>query len=560
MKIEIYDTTLRDGTQGEFVSFTVGEKLQVAGLLDEIGMDFVEGGWPGANPRDSEFFRQAGRLHLKHAKLTAFGSTAHPQGSPENDANLQALLHAETPVVTIFGKSWTLHVEQALGIGLDENLRLVRDSVRYLARRREVIFDAEHFFDGYENNSEYALQVLQAAAEGGARLLVLCDTNGGTLAGRIAEIFAAVRSRVELPLGIHAHNDCDFGTANAVAAVQAGAMHVQGTFNGWGERCGNADLCSILPVLELKLGYETIGGERLRKLAPTARRIAELSGLAHDHRLPFVGRSAFAHKGGIHVSAVRRNPATYEHIAPESVGNTRRVLVSDLSGRSNVLEKAAELGFGERLGADGARDLTAAIKEMENRGYELESADGTLELLVHRRLGTMPDYFTPVAFTVQTQYIEGGAAFDGTAPALPAGERAAGDGARPLQAASGSEARSEAQVTLNVEGRTIVASASDRGPVAALDAALRRALVARYPELASVVLTDYKVRILEGNRGTKAQVRVLVESSDGERSWTTVGVSDNIIEASWEALTSSLQFRIHRERGGSPRAAVGVAH
>ncbi len=533
MKIEVYDTTLRDGTQGELVSFTVGEKLQVAALLDEIGVDFIEGGWPGANPRDSEFFRETKRLNLRHARLAAFGSTAHPAHRPEEDANLRSLLDADTPVVTIFGKSWTLHVEQALGIPLDENLRLIEASVALLVQRgREVIFDAEHFFDGSNADSEYALRVLEAAQNGGASRLVLCDTNGGNLPTRIGEVVSTVVPRLHLPIGIHAHNDSDLGTANSIAAVAAGARHVQGTFNGWGERCGNANLCSVLPVLELKMGYTTLGADHLSRLTPVARQIAELANLPHDHRLPFVGNSAFAHKGGIHVSAVRRNPATYEHIQPEAVGNARRVLVSDLAGRSNLLYKTKALGLEGDLTPEILQEITSHIKRLENKGYEMESADGSLELLIRRRLGQLRNAFLPVAFTVQTRFISG----EQNQP----GEK--------CDALLEVQAQSEAQVTLNVEGKTVVATASARGPVAALDQALRNALSSRYPQLTSVVLTDYKVRILEGNQGTRAQVRVLVESSDGQRTWTTVGVSDNVIEASWEALTESLQYGIHHGR------------
>ncbi len=526
--IEIYDTTLRDGTQGEGIAFAVGEKLRVAALLDELGVHLIEGGWPGANPRDSEFFARARReLQLGHARLAAFGSTARPGAAPERDDNLAALLAAETPVVTIFGKSWMLHVREALAIAAADNLELVETSVAHLARAgREVIFDAEHFFDGFRDDPGYALAVLRAAEQGGASRIVLCDTNGGSLPEHIAAATRAAAQTVRAPLGIHTHNDCDLGVANALAAVAAGARHVQGTFNGWGERCGNANLCSLLPVLELKLGYRGLGRERLRRLTPTARRIAELANLPAPQRLPFVGASAFAHKGGVHVSAVRKAPETYEHVAPETVGNARRVLVSDLAGRSNLLEKAAEFGL-PPLDAAAARKLAARVKELEHRGYELESADASLELLL-RGAGQNRGSVSPVAFAIQTRYVG--------APGSPE-----------------AEARAEAQVTLNVGGETVVATAAERGPVAALDAALRRGLAPRFPQLAEVGLTDYKVRILEGHRGTRAQVRVLVESSDGRLSWTTVGVSDNILEASWEALTDSLRFYLMRSGGAASR-------
>ncbi len=549
-RIEIYDTTLRDGTQGELVSFSVSEKLQVASLLDELQVDYIEGGWPGANPRDSEFFQHARGITLRHAQLAAFGSTAHPSNPPDKDPNLRALLDAETPVVTIFGKSWTLHVEQALGISLDENLHLVERSVAFLSGAgRQVVFDAEHFFDGFAADPQYALSVLRAAANGGASRLVLCDTNGGSLPAHIENGVGQAREVSHLPLGIHAHDDCDLGTANALAAVQAGATHVQGTFNGWGERCGNANLCSIIPVLELKMGYQTIGLECMSSLTGVAQRIAELANLPLNQRLPFVGRSAFAHKGGIHVSAVRRNPATYEHIDPALVGNVRRVLVSDLAGKSNLLEKAVELGLARELDPTVAQRLTARIKQLESHGYELESADGSLELMFRRELSLLDHYFTPVAFTVQSRYIG--------QPATLAGAAKNGTGDERASLLHG-EGHSEAQVTLNVQGETVVSTASDLGPVAALDVALRKALSPRYPEVANIILTDYKVRILEGNRGTKAQVRVLVESSDGHNSWTTVGVSDNVIEASWEALTEAQQYCIlrHRVSGAWNRAGA----
>ncbi len=526
MRIEIYDTTLRDGTQGEQIAFTAAEKLQAAELLDSLGVDLIEGGWPGANPRDSEFFQRARALKLAHARLAAFGSTAHPHSQSEQDANLRALLAAETEVVTIFGKSWTLHVEQALGIGRDDNLKLVEASVACLARAgREVVFDAEHFFDGYRAAPDYALAVLRAAQAGGARRLVLCDTNGGSLPEFIAAATAAAAAAFpQARLGIHAHNDCDLGAANSLAAIAAGARHLQGTFNGWGERCGNASLCSLLPLLELKLGCATIGRERLRRLEPVARQLSELAGVPLHGRLPFVGASAFAHKGGIHVSAVRRLPASYEHIEPEAVGNRRRILVSDLAGRSNIQEKARELGV--ELSAPQAAAITEAIKRREHAGYELEGADGTLALLMARHTEAGPPPFEGLGFEIVSRY----------APP-PAADRAGEAAALWAEAPGGS---SEARVRLRVEGELVEAEAKeDSGPVAALDRALRAALAAHYPQLQDVVLSDYKVRILEGSRGTRARVRVRVESTDGRRNWVTVGVSDNILEASWEALLES---------------------
>lgn len=527
-RVELYDTTLRDGAQGEAVAFAVAEKLEAARLLDDLGLDYIEGGWPGANPRDSEFFTLAkSQLRLRHAQLTAFGSTAHPASPPEADANLRALLAAETEVVTIFGKSWTLHVSAALGIALDANLALIQASVAFLRRHgRRVIFDAEHFFDGFTAAPDYALSVLRAAEAGGAERVVLCDTNGGSLPGHIAQATRRAAAALPLPLGAHTHNDCDLGVANALAAVDAGATHVQGTFNGWGERCGNANLGSLMPILALKYSPPRADPSRLERLAPTAARLAELAGLAQNHRLPFVGASAFAHKGGVHASAVRKNPRTYEHIAPEAVGNRRRILVSDQSGRANVLDKAAALGFS--LTPEQAQELTAAIKASEHAGYEWEAADASLELWLRRRLARHQPAFTPVSFSVHSQ-AHGGS------------EGQAG----------GARGGSHAEVWLAVGGRPVSAEAKGRGPVAALDAALRAALAPHYPAIASVALSDYQVRILEGQRGAQARVRVKVSSTQAGATpegaaWTTIGASDNILEASWEALTDAFQFFLTR--------------
>ncbi len=518
--VELYDTTLRDGAQGEAVAFAVAEKLEAARLLDSLGLDFIEGGWPGANPRDSEFFARAKQeLRLERARLTAFGSTAHPASPVDADANLRALLAAETAVVTIFGKSWTLHVREALGISHAANLQLIEASVAFLRRAgREVIFDAEHFFDGYAADAEYALAVLRAAEAGGAGRLVLCDTNGGSLPSHIAAATRRAREAVGLSLGIHTHNDCDLAVANALAALDAGASHVQGTFNGWGERCGNANLASLLPILALKFSPPRAAGRCLERLTPVAARLAELAGLAQNHRLPFVGASAFAHKGGIHASAVRKNPQTYEHVPPGAVGNRRRILVSDQSGRANVLEKAAALGFD--LTPEQARDITAEIKASEHEGYEWEAADASLELWLRRRLEPRPPAFLPLRFAVRSQ-------------------------------AEGREGRSRAEVWLQIAGKEVSAQAEGRGPVAALDAALRKALAGHHPSVAGVVLADYQVRILEGQHGAQARVRVKLTSTyagDGEDAapWVTIGASDNILEASWEALTDALQFHLLR--------------
>ncbi|MGH9823565.1 MAG: citramalate synthase, partial [Blastocatellia bacterium] len=394
MQVRIYDTTLRDGTQGEGVAFSARDKIRVAELLDGLGVDYVEGGWPGSNVRDAEFFRTARRLKLKHARITAFGSTRHPKYRPEQDPNLKALLESETQVVTIFGKSWDLHVTKALGITLDQNLDLIRSSVGFLkSKGREVIYDAEHFFDGYKSLPDYALSALQAGAEGGADWIVLCDTNGGTLTTQISEVISEVQKRVDTPLGIHAHNDSELAVANSIAAVLKGAGQVQGTINGYGERCGNANLCSIIPILELKLGRETIGRERLATLTSVSREVAEFANLKHPNHLPFVGKSAFAHKGGVHVSAVMSDPATYEHIVPELTGNSRRVLVSDLSGKSNIVYKAEEMGVELDGGGSAAKPLVAKIKRLEHEGYEYEAAEASLRLLIEAARGRRTDPF-----------------------------------------------------------------------------------------------------------------------------------------------------------------------
>ncbi|MGH9536189.1 MAG: citramalate synthase, partial [Terriglobales bacterium] len=424
-----------------------------------------------------------------------------------------------TEVITIFGKSWTLHVREALGIALPANLHLIEGSVAFLRRAgRQVIFDAEHFFDGFAADADYAISVLRAAADGGASRIVLCDTNGGSLPGHIEAATRRAAAAVALPLGIHTHNDCDLAVANALAAVGAGARHVQGTFNGWGERCGNANLASLLPILALKFSPPRADPDGLERLTPVAARLAELAGLTQNHRLPFVGASAFAHKGGIHASAVRKTPRTYEHIAPEVVGNRRRILVSDQSGRANVVEKAAAMGF--RLTPEQARDITAAIKGSEHEGYEWEAADASLELWLRRRLDQHQPAFVPLRFAVRSE-------------------------------AQGREGQSHAEVWLQVGGHEVAAQAAGRGPVAALDAALRRALAPQHPAVASVVLADYQVRILEGQRGAQARVRVKVTSASSREgecpAWVTIGASDNILEASWEALTDALQYYLARQ-------------
>jgi 2-isopropylmalate synthase len=517
MRIQTFDTTLRDGTQGEAVSFSVDDKLQIVQKLDELGIDFIEGGWPGSNPKDKEFFTRARDLQLRHARLTAFGSTRFAKNAVEQDPNVRALLEAATPAVSIFGKSWDLHTQRALGITEDENLKLISETVAYLkAHGREVIYDAEHFFDGFQSNPEFAMRTLEAAKSAGADVLCLCDTNGGTITNRLVEIIAEVRKRFDGVLGIHTHNDSDMAVANAIAAVEAGCTHVQGCFNGYGERCGNANLCSVIANLELKLGHTTIGRDNLPKLTATARFIAELANLPLRGDQPYVGHSAFAHKGGVHVSAILKHSATYEHVTPETVGNRQRVLLSDLSGRGNVLYKLKQHGLEDRLDAGARRQLLDRIKLMEYQGYELEASEGTFELLVREALHPNFNLFEVAAFDVTTRMI------------------------------GPDDTLTTATVALKIQEAVHTASATGNGPVHALDLCLRQCLAAVYPSVLDVRLTDYKVRVLEPKKGSAAKVRVLVEWSDHKRSWATVGVSDNVIEASWRALLDAIRLELMR--------------
>jgi len=529
MKISVFDTTLRDGTQGEAVSLTVADKLVIAQKLDELGIDYIEGGWPGANPKDKEFFARARDLHLKHARLTAFGSTRFARNPVDRDPNVRHLIEAATPAVSIFGKTWDLHVHRALGITEEENLKLISETVAYLkAHGKEVIYDAEHFFDGYRANPAYAIQTLQVAKDAGADVLCLCDTNGGTLTAKLGEIVTEVRTRFTGVIGIHTHNDSDCAVANTIAAVESGATHVQGCMNGYGERCGNANLCSVLANLELKLGYETIGPERLQNLTSVARFIAELANLPLRNDQPYVGHSAFAHKGGVHVAAVLKDSATYEHVKPELIGNRQRVLLSDLSGRGNILYKLKQHGLGDRLGEDARRELLERIKQMEYQGYELEAAEGTFELLVRETLHPGVHFFDCIGFEVTTRLSDD------------------------------KESQTTASVTLKAQDGVHSASAVGHGPVNALDLCLRQCLSKLYPTIANVRLTDYKVRVLGTKKGTAAKVRVLVEWTDHKRSWTTVGVSENVIEASWRALVDALRLELMRltEQDDSVEKAV----
>ncbi len=519
-RIQIFDTTLRDGSQGEKVSFSVEDKLRIAVRLDSFGIDYIEGGWPGSNPKDLLFFERIRDSELQCAKVVAFGSTMRSNSLPEQDGNLQALLQAATSTVSIFGKSWLLHVQKALRVPPEENLRLIRESLAYMkGHGKEVIYDAEHFFDGYKHDPDYAVETLLAAREGGADVLVLCDTNGGTLPTELAQIICDVKTDLALPIGIHAHNDSEVAVANSLAAVESGCAHVQGTINGLGERCGNANLCSIIANLQTKRSYQCVPDSKLPELTSVSHFVSEVANLSHAHNAAFVGKSAFAHKGGIHVSAVMKDATTYEHIPPETVGNERRVLVSDLSGRSNIFYKADELNINLTQHPDKAPAIVTELKNRESRGYQYEAAEGSVKLLIQRMLDEWEDYFRLEGFRVTVE------------------KNATG------------ETRSEASIRVNVNGNVEHTAAEGSGPVHALDQALRKALVKFYPEVENIQLSDYKVRVLNEKDGTGAKVRVLIDSSSDGESWGTVGVSENIIEASWQALLDGVSyFLLQREQ------------
>jgi 2-isopropylmalate synthase len=516
--VETYDTTLRDGAQQVGLSFTVADKLRVTQLLDDLGVDVIEGGWPGSNPKDAEYFRRVRDLELRHAVLSAFGATRRPRRGTDDDPNLAALVSSGAPVVALVGKSWTLHVTEALRTSFDENLVMVTDSIRYLVSSgARVAFDAEHFFDGYADDPAYALEVVRVAAEAGADTVVLCDTNGGMLPATVSRVVAeVVRELPGVRVGIHCHNDTACAVASTLAAVQAGASHVQGAANGYGERCGNADLFAIIADLELKEDRRMLPAGRLAALTSTAHAIAELANLTPDGRQPYVGSSAFATKAGLHASAIVRRPDAYAHVDPATVGNRAQVLVSELAGRSNVLAKATELGLDLEANDDLGACVLERVKELEHRGYAFEAADASFELLVRREAGQLEPPFDLEGYRV-------------TVERRPDG----GD-------------LSEATVRLRVKGERVVEVGEGVGPVHALDQALRRALADLYPEVESVRLVDYKVRILDGRAGTRAVTRVLVTSADQEDEWTTVGVSDDIVTASWEALADGIQYGLLR--------------
>jgi len=524
--VKLYDTTLRDGTQSEDISFLVEDKIRIAHKLDDCGMHYIEGGWPGSNPKDVTFFKDIKKEKLSHAKIAAFGSTRRAKVTPDKDQNLRTLVQSEADAVTIFGKSWDFQVHEALRIPLEENLELIFDSLEYLkARMPEVFFDAEHFFDGYKANPEYAIKSLRAAEQGGADCIILCDTNGGTMPYEMARIIAQVKAVISTPLGIHTHNDSECAVANSIIAVEQGIVQVQGTINGFGERCGNANLCSIIPALKVKMGIDCVSDPQMRQLRELSRYVYELANLAPDKHQPYVGNSAFAHKGGVHVSAIQRHPETYEHMRPELVGNNTRVLISDLSGRANILAKATEFQINLDSKDPVTLEILENIKEMENRGYQFEGAEASFELLMKRALGTHRKFFSVVGFRVIDEKRH--------------------EDEQPI---------SEATIMVKVGGKIEHTAADGTGPVNALDNALRKALEKFYPKLKDVKLHDYKVRVLPAGQGTASAIRVLIESGDKESRWGTVGVSSNVIEASYQALIDSIEYKLHKDdEAGLPR-------
>jgi 2-isopropylmalate synthase len=526
-QISIYDTTLRDGAQREGLSLSLEDKLRIARQLDQLGIPFIEGGWPGANPKDVQFFWQLKEEPLTQAEVVAFCSTRRPNKAAADDPMLQAILAAGTRWVTLFGKSWDLHVTEGLQTSLEENLAMIQDSIEYLkSQGRRVIYDAEHWFDGYKHNRDYALKTLKAALNGGAEWLVFCDTNGGSLPHEISQIVRDVVEELKVgslkvehnlqpQLGIHTHNDSDTAVANALAGVIEGVRMVQGTINGYGERCGNANLCSLIPNLQLKLGFQCIQDDQLARLTQASRFISEVVNLAPDDHAPFVGRSAFAHKGGIHVSAVERNPLTYEHLVPEQVGNERRIVISDQSGLSNVLAKARSFGHELNKHDPACRQILERLKNLESEGYQFEAAEASFDLLIRDALGYRQQFFELKGFQVHCDM---------------------------LSATSGNYSNALATIKVAVNGEDILEAAEGNGPVSALDAALRKALQNFYPEIAQFHLTDYKVRILDSGAGTSAKTRVLIESSNGQQRWTTVGVSPNILKASYQAVVEGIEY------------------
>ncbi len=527
--LALFDSTLRDGAQAEGISFSVPDKLKIVEALDAMGIRYIEAGNPGSNPKDLDFFQQVAHIQLKHAKLTGFGSTRRRGIKAEDDKNVASLLQANTPAVAIFGKSWDFHVTEVIKTTLDENLAMIRDTLAFFKERgKEVIFDAEHYFDGYKNNPEYALKTLEAAVEGGATVLCLCDTNGGAFPDEIADatklVVGTFAKKYNIDVGIHCHNDGGMAVANTIVAVEAGAVHVQGTLNGLGERCGNANLCTIIPNLQVKLGYQCILPEKMAELAPTAAYAAEIANIKLNDRDPYVGKSAFAHKGGMHIDGVNKASSSFEHVDPSVVGNERRFLMSEVSGRATILSKIQRVIPSVTKDSPETESIIQKLKELEHLGYQFEGAESSFKLLVHKHLGKYKPFFELIHFKII-----------GEQP------RKNGDS-------------STAMIKLAVDGKEEITAADGDGPVHALDKALRKALEVFYPELRQVHLTDYKVRVLETRSATASRVRVLIESTDGEDSWTTVGVSNDIIEASWIALVDSMEHKLLKELEKKMRA------
>lgn len=517
--VKLYDTTLRDGAQTEGISFSVTDKVRIAKKLDELGIHYIEAGWPGANPKDIEAFKKLKKMHLKNAKVVAFGSTRRPNVKAMDDLTMRALVKAETKVITIFGKSWDLHVKDILNTTPDENLNMIRDSVSFLKSKvEEVFFDAEHFFDGYKANPDYAVKTLKAAEESGADCLILCDTNGGTITSDLFRIVEEVASKVKKPLGIHVHNDCELAVSNSITAVHAGCTHVQGTMNGYGERCGNANLTSVIPILKLKLGIDCISDMQLKELTEASRFISETSNMKQMGNQPFVGGSAFAHKAGVHVNAIMKNPKSYEHMEPTKVGNRRRLLISELSGKSTILRKAEEFDIELKKESPKTKKILKLLQKLEHQGYQFESAEASFELLMKRAMKKFKSFFKCEGFRVIVELEEGG------------------------------DLISKATVKLKVEGKKERTAALGDGPINALDNALRKALKEFYPTLDKMHLSDFKVRVLDEKAGTAANVRVLIQSQDEKDSWWTVGVSENVIEASWLALVDSIEYKLLKDK------------
>ncbi|MTV48325.1 citramalate synthase [Heliobacillus mobilis] len=531
-RVFIYDTTLRDGTQGEGISLSVEDKLKIAARLDQLGVAYIEGGWPGSNPKDMEFFQRAKSMPWKHAKIAAFGATCRPGLKASEDANLQALVQSGAPVVTIFGKTWDFHVTAALRTTLEENLRIIRDSIAFLKEQGlEVMFDAEHFYDGYKANPQYAKEAVLAAEQAGADWIVLCDTNGGTLPQDMLAITQEMVFTLRAPVGVHVHNDGDLAVANSLMGIMAGARQIQGTINGYGERCGNANLCSIIPNLQLKMNMECLPAQNVALLTETAHYVAEIANVTLRNDMAFVGHSAFAHKGGMHVSALLKDPGTYEHIEPEQVGNQRRVLVSELSGMSNIVYKAKELGLDVNRENADTKQIIENIKNLEHQGFQFEGAEASFEVLLRRAFGE-----DPVPFVLDSIRLI-------------------------IEKRSDAEFTSEAMIKLRVGDQVVHTAAEGNGPVNAVDNALRKALISHYPFLGDCHLTDYKVRVLDEKDATGAKVRVLIETRNHQDSWSTVGVSANIIEASWQALMDSFQYGLlkHGQVETDPVEATEVA-